>query len=106
MASGDIPDSSINASSYQRHDKWDREPRYARLGGGRYWISVGDDVDSDPWIQVDLGSNHLVTGVQTEGNDGGVDKWRYWVAQIKVQVGFTEGNLIFIDDSQGQPEVC
>ena len=53
-----------------------------------------------PWIQVDLGSNHLATGLQTEGNYA-----NYWVAQIKVQVGLTEENLIFIKDSQGQPEV-
>ena len=102
MATGDIPNSSITASSYQTpSNQWPREPKYARLGGERFWGSVGDDVDSDPWIQVDLGSNHLATGLQTEGNDA-----NYWVAQIKVQVGFTEGNLIFIDDSQGQPEVC
>ena len=102
MAGGDIPDSSLSASSYQSDNK---APRYARLGGGKKWASVADD--SDPWIQVDLGSNYIVTGLLTQGNgNSGDNVYKYWVALIRVQVGFTEGNLIFIEDSQGQPEVC
>ena len=100
MANKGIPDSSLTASSYQENIYFDREPKYARLGGKRFWVSV----DPDPWIQVDLGSNHMVTGLQTEGNDqGGTNK--YWVEQIKVEVGVTEENLMFIEDASGQPKV-
>ena len=99
MASGDIPDTSITASSYEKHGEFDREPKYARLGGERFWVSF----DVEPWIQVDLDSHHIVTGLQTQGDDG----WKeYWVEQIKVQVGFTEENLMFIQDANGQPKVC
>ena len=101
MASGAIPDTSITASSYQEHYNFDREPKYARLGGTRFWLSI----DQDPWIQVDLGSNRLVTGLQTEGNEGN-DINKYWVEQIKVQTGFTQENLEFAEDSDGQIKVC
>ena len=113
MASGDIPDSSINASSYQNPStKFPRKPEFARLGfnfpdetvGGihyppvRYW---GNDAsDKNPWIQVDLGSNSTVTGLQTEGNKG-KHLWEYWVQQVKVQIGTAPENLSFIDDGSG-----
>ena len=105
MASGNIPDSSISASSYATASTWDREPKYARLGGNRYWISGSADSDPEPWIQVDLGRSYNVAGLQTEGNNG-VDIWKFWVTQIKVQVGMTLNDLSFIDNGQGQPKVC
>ena len=99
MASGDIPDSSITASSYQTHPHYDREPKYARLGGSRFWYNDWNDLE--PWIQVDLGSSYNVTGLQTEGYSN-----LYWVKKIKVQVGMTIEDLSFIEDGQGQPKVC
>ena len=98
MASGDIPDSSITASSYSTHPDYDREPKYARLGGKKFWHNDGND--PEPWIQVDLGSSYNVTGLQTEGLIS------YWVKKIKVQVGMTIEDLSFIEDGQGQPKVC
>ena len=81
MANGSIPDSSITASSYMKFSLFDRLPEYARLGGSRYWAS--DGTDSNPWIQVDLGSNHTVTGLQTEGDYnsilGGGDQSASWI---------------------------
>ena len=104
MANGDIPDSSITASSYRKHADFDRLPRYARLGGVRFWMNDKKN-DTKPWIQVDLVSSHNVTGLKAEGNDaGGV--YKYWVEQIKVQVGVAEGDLTFIEDTNGQPKVC
>ena len=100
MANGYIPDSSITASS---HLSADHMPKYARLGGNKYWESLADD--TSPWIQVDLGSRYTVIGLQTEGHYWS-DKYQYWVTQIKVQVGMTEHDLSFIDDSQGKPKVC
>ena len=102
MANGNIPDSSITASSYQGGFN-NRSPKHARLGlENKLWISREDD--PTPWIQVDLASNHTITGLQTEGNndDGHYD---YWVTQVKVKVGMSGGYRKFIADSNGQPKV-
>ena len=99
MESGSIPDSSISASSFF----YDRQPRYARLGDNvNFWSS--DPSDSLPWIQVDLGSNQMVAGLQTKGNYE-TDVYQYWVEQIKAQVGMTELGLKFIEDVNGQQKV-
>ena len=104
MSSNAIPDTSVTASSFITADSWDREPKYARLGKvGRFWSSASDD--SEPWIQVDLGSNHRVTGMQTEGNLGTGPR-SYWIEQIKVQVGLVHGKLSFIEIDTGDPKVC
>ena len=95
MTNGSIPDSSITASSYIEVSSFDRLPKYARLGRDRFWMS--DDDDQMPWIQVDLISSHNVTGLMTKGHDRSG-----WVEQIKVQVGNTEENLVFIEDCKGQ----
>ena len=102
MANGTIPDSSITASTYQTHKHWDREPHYARLGQDKFWGSIGND--SEPWIQVDLGSIHIVTGLQIEG-DYHDETYQYWVKQIKVKMGMSEEDLTFIEDDQEMPEV-
>ena len=99
MASGDIPDANINASSYEHNGVWDREPKHARLGRvGRYWAS--DSIDHNAWIQVDLGMTRRVTGLQTEGN------YHNWVEQVKVQVGSTKQDLMFIEDGNHEPKVA
>ena len=102
MASRVIPDSSITASSYEKHAEFDRQPKFARLGGERYWGS--DHEDLEPWIQVDLGSSHMIIGLQTEGNYNS-DEWQYWVTQVNVQVGMSESGLMYIEDGDGQPQV-
>ena len=103
MASGQIPDTSITASSYGKNPSWDREPKHARLGREhRFWAAGWNDLNA--WIQVDLGSNHVVTGLQTEG-DNHNQEHQYWVEQVKVQVGNTEEDLMFIEDGNCQPKV-
>ena len=104
MSSGAIPDENITASSYERHPAFDREPKFARLGlYGRHFSSAPED--PAPWIQADLGSKHRVSVLQTQGAYGD-SYWQYWVEQVKVQVGFSEDNLRFINDSNNQPKVC
>ena len=102
MESGEILDSNIIASSYHRHSSGDRFPKYARLYLDGMWASAG--WDSQPWIQTDLGSSHVVTGLQTAGNNK-TGRWSYWVEQIKVRVGMNESSLVFINDSNGPPKV-
>ena len=99
MTNGDIPDSSITASSYHHHVDYDREPQYARLGGNKAWASAINDMN--PWIQVDLVSNHTVFGLQiARGLHHKI------VEQIKVEVGVSEMNLSFVLDNNGRPKVC
>ena len=100
MSSGDIPDSSITASSFNPHSDYDRLPQYARLGWNKFWLSARDD--TNPWIQVNLSGMYRVTGLQTAGDSPLLD----WVEQIKVQVGLSEESLMFIEDSNKQPKVC
>ena len=103
MASGTIPDSSITASSYQtrpHYTDFDRKPEYARLGHTKFWGST----DSEPWIQVNLGSMSIIKGLQTEGNYKD-ETAQYWVEQVKVKIGMDEGDLTFIEDDQGQHKV-
>ena len=102
MESRAIPDSRITASSFEENDEFDRQPKFARLGGERYWGSIYEDLE--PWIQVELGSSHMVTELQTEGNYNS-DEWQYWVQQLKVQVGMSKGDLMYIEDGDGQPQV-
>ena len=100
MVSGAIPDSSITASSFHRSEDWKRES--ARLGTRGSWTNNWND--SESWIQVDLGSSHRVTALQTTGNNHQGD-WQYWVEQITVKVGMTAGNLSLIEDCHGKPKV-
>ena len=103
MESGTIPDASITASTYMvTSSGWNRLPQYARLGGNRFWASAWNT--QEPWIQVDLGSSYLVTGLLTEGKYGS-EPYQYWVQNIKVKVGFSEDGLKFIEDNVGEPKV-
>ncbi|XP_061484280.1 coagulation factor V [Rhineura floridana] len=65
LATGIIKDSQIHASGHMGY--W--EPKLARLNnGGKYnaW-SIGKKENEHPWIQVDLQSQVLITGIQTQG---------------------------------------
>ena len=101
MANGAIPDSAITASSYVTHTLGDRIPQNARLGSVQFWTNEWGDWQ--PWVQVDLGGNHTVTGLLTEGHYG--SSWQYWVKQIRVEVGFQDWELKSIKDDNGFPQV-
>ena len=105
MASGAIPNHSIAASSYfTPPNTRARLPIYARLhsDGIQFWSS--DEEDLKPWIQADLGSSHVVTGLQTSGV-WATHEWSCWVEKIKVKVGMSEDSLVFIKDSNGDSKV-
>ncbi|KAG8515743.1 Coagulation factor V, partial [Galemys pyrenaicus] len=68
LSTGFITDSQIKASASLNY--W--EPKLARLNnGGSYnaWIAENsaNDIDSKPWIQVDMQREVLFTGIQTQG---------------------------------------
>ncbi|XP_027199924.2 discoidin domain-containing receptor 2-like [Dermatophagoides pteronyssinus] len=74
MQSESIPDSSLSASS--AFEMLHVGPQNARLNkdksGGAWCPSkqLGPDTSGTEWIQVDLGSLHVVTGVATQGRFG------------------------------------
>ncbi|XP_038060527.1 lactadherin-like [Patiria miniata] len=85
MEDGRIPDASITASSMWSN-RADHGPTRARLnlqvrGGAAAWCN-DEASDPDPWIQVDFGSNVIITGVITQGRGDG--NWRQWVTEFKV----------------------
>uniref|UniRef100_A0A8C5L535 Coagulation factor V n=1 Tax=Jaculus jaculus TaxID=51337 RepID=A0A8C5L535_JACJA len=68
LSTGVIADSQITASEHLRY--W--EPRLARLNnGGSYnaWSieKHTSESDSQPWIQVDMQKDVVITGIQTQG---------------------------------------
>ncbi|XP_038060047.1 lactadherin-like [Patiria miniata] len=71
-----IPDASITASSFWGN-RADHAPHRARLnfegGLASSWSSAGDS-DPNPWIQVDLGCNVIITSLITQGR-GDHDQW-------------------------------
>ncbi len=97
MQSGAIPDSSITASSYLRHDDGDRVPHNARLGGPRFWANGA----GNPWIQVDLKEPHTLTGIQTEGNYNN-DEYNFWVQEITLKSGMRSYSLSDIIQPNGK----
>ncbi|XP_066297944.1 lactadherin-like [Branchiostoma lanceolatum] len=68
MESGAIPDDHITASA--------EEPGYeawrGRLNNGKAWQT--NTADTDQWLQIDLGSQKVLTGIQTQGLWGGHTK--------------------------------
>ena len=81
-----IPDSSLKATSYRDH--W-YSPRYGRLGSERAWC------DGSPWskagyLQVDMGAEHALCAVATQGNPL-VSDWtiRYKLAVSRDGVTFS-----------------
>ncbi|CAH1276894.1 NRP2 [Branchiostoma lanceolatum] len=61
MESGAIPNSHITAST--------EDPGYkawrGRLNNGKAWQT--NTADTDQWLQIDLGSHKVITGIQTQG---------------------------------------
>ncbi|KAI8510186.1 hypothetical protein Bbelb_126140 [Branchiostoma belcheri] len=68
MESRAIPDDHITASS----EKTGYEAWRGRLNNGVAWET--NTVDTDQWLQIDLGSQKIITGVQTQGLWGGHTK--------------------------------
>ena len=60
--------------------------------------------DTNQWIQVDLGNPTYVTGVLTQGRNGGNAQW---VTKYKVQFEPpSPAGLVDVKDQLGQTQVC
>ena len=109
MESKSISDAQIYASS-QLND--DRAPSQARLhiqaatdGKNRGWSARKNDLYQ--WLQVDLGSEAIVTHLATQGIDG-IDEW---VTKYRIQFSYSGINFRFykkVEHSSAQvcPQRC
>ncbi|XP_038060063.1 lactadherin-like [Patiria miniata] len=82
-----IPNANITASSMWSN-RADHGPTRARLNlevtsGSAAWCNAGPS-ETNPWIQVELGSNATITGVITQGRGTSNGDWPQWVTEFKV----------------------
>ena len=102
MESGEIPDTSLTASSYFTYNHAGgptlREPKYARLNHptNAWCADVGDD---NPWIQVDLGEEKVVVGIQVQGG------LTYWIEELKIATALADAQFEYILDESNNPKV-
>ena len=90
LEDGSIPDESLSASN-----SWDSKEVSTPAGGRLNKIAPDGTTmgawcpmveDTNQWIQVDLGNPTYVTGVLTQGRNGGaVPETAQWVTKYKVQ---------------------
>ena len=102
MESGEIPDTSLSASTYfifnHAGGSDHREPKYARLNHPTTaWAS--DEGDDNPWIQVDLGEEKGVVGIKVQG-------WNiYWIEELKIATALADAQFEYILDAATNPKV-
>ena len=99
MESGQIPDSGLSASSFFTYNgATHREAKYARLNyPATAWAS--DEGDENPWIQVDLGVEKSVVGIEVQG-------WHvYWIEELKIATALADAQFEFIMDDSNNPKV-
>ncbi|XP_071478098.1 retinoschisin-like [Diadema antillarum] len=83
MEDGRIPDDRLSASScYQYKDCATRARLNQPAGDGRRGAWSPEYSDNSPWVQADLGTDHLIEGVITQGRypDG-----EEWVKRFRIQ---------------------
>ena len=69
MESGSIPDSKITASSEKNVNTASKN---GRLNSGSSWCAETND--SNPYLQIDLQTLHIICAVSTQGNSQ-ADQW-------------------------------
>ena len=84
MESGAIADEQITASTYKGPSEGCCYPHFARLSHDTLYKADPDTTNN--WIRIDLRSNHTVTGLVTQGGNGG------WISQIKVMIEHPAGS--------------
>ncbi|XP_071478093.1 retinoschisin-like [Diadema antillarum] len=99
MESGNITADQLSASScYQYTDCADRGRLNHGAGNGRRGAWCAASNDASPWIQVDFGRKHVVSGVITQGR---ADIYRQWVKTYRVQYK-SDSDDIFLDVEDGK----
>ncbi|XP_071801580.1 retinoschisin-like [Asterias amurensis] len=108
LEDGSIPDESITASSIRTEGLYvgtpaggrlNKVPPYSNIIGGWHPYAA----DTNQWIQVDLGNPTYVTGVLTQGRNGGAAQW---VTKYKVQFEPpSPACLVDVKDKLGQTQI-
>ena len=83
MASGDITDAAISASTYYSSNVISHKPQLARLHWtilGTYQGWVAKTLNANQWLQIDLGKMQFISGVATQGRHKD-SQWvkHYWL---------------------------
>ncbi|XP_077984012.1 uncharacterized protein LOC144438733 [Glandiceps talaboti] len=96
--SGAIPDNQITASSNWAWNHYSSQGRinYARGGYSYAWCSGSNSVGQ--WLQVDIGSNKMVTQVATQGRGDASQ----WVTAYKLYYGDTSTWAYVYEDNGSQ----
>jgi len=81
MESGSIPDNNITASSETNGNP----AKNGRLNSGSSWCAR--ESDSNPYLQIDLHTLHIICAVSTQGNS----QEEQWVQTYKLQLS-TDGS--------------
>ncbi|CAH1276905.1 F5 [Branchiostoma lanceolatum] len=88
MESGAIPNSHITASTEQTgYEAW-----RGRLNNGKAWQT--NTADTDQWLQIDLGSHKVITGIQTQG------LWGYHIKSYKLMFSDDASTWVTYGDGQ------
>ncbi|XP_041477638.1 uncharacterized protein LOC121425593 [Lytechinus variegatus] len=101
MKDGQIPDSAITASSeYDANHGAERARLDTVAAGGRKgaWSARTNDVDQ--WLQVDLNSFYMITGVITQGRQD----TNQWVTTFNVSSSGDGTTWTYILDCDGEPK--
>ena len=99
MGSGTIPDSNINASSVQSASTPAKNGRLNYTSGSSWCAGTSD---TNPYLQIDLQTLHIICAVSTQGNSQ-ADQWvKAYTLQLATD-GTTWTNYMELD---GQVKVC
>ena len=103
MENGTIAQRQISDSSQCDIDDASNQGRLhfpAIVSEQRAWVAV--TTDAEQWLQVDLGSDHMiarVTRIKTQGRRG---VYSQWVTKYKIQYSHDEGDTHQYYRDQGQ----
>ncbi|KAI8493818.1 hypothetical protein Bbelb_281650 [Branchiostoma belcheri] len=99
MASGDIPDDSITASSYYDRDYRPSHGRLYGTAGQGSWAARNNNIGE--WLQVDLGGMESIMGTIIQGQDHGDS----WVTSYKLHYSADGTSSTTYTDSDGFEKV-
>ena len=79
----------MTASSYYHAAGSTRPPEDGRLNGDNYWATSNTDISQEQWIQIDLLTPKVVSGIQSQG----AKHYGQWVKTLKVKYGYDTTEL-------------
>ncbi|XP_072017791.1 uncharacterized protein [Amphiura filiformis] len=88
MEDGSVAYNQITGSGHY----YDRQPQYARLNGPSDWSAI---LQPYMWLQIDLLSELIVTGIQTQGSA----TTSFYVKTLEIERGFDASSLTPIKDT-------